>query len=210
MKAGGTALETGAYEGHIKEAIWGASAAKGTKFLELSFETSSGNEVNFMRLYYQKATGEEVKGGASMINAIMGLTRTQSLTEKQVGIDQQTNTPIVSAPELIGKDIGLLLQKVLYTKNDGTEGYKFEIRLPYNPKTRQTLKEMVANSEPKTLDILINSTKDKDERNKGSNVTQAFSKQQDYQQPAQGGFGQPTGQPAPPPPAFGDDWGANS
>jgi hypothetical protein len=31
-------------------------------------------------------------------------------------------------PALVGKKVGLFLQKVLYTKGDGTDGYKFEVR----------------------------------------------------------------------------------
>lgn len=159
MKAGGVSRESGDYVGVIKHAIYGASPGKGTKFLELTFETDDGTEFKFLTLYYQKADGTPVKGGASMINAIMGLTKVQRLSEQKVPVANQ-----IIAPELEGKRVGMVLQKVLYTKNDGSESFKFEIRLPFSAKTRQTLKEGVNNEQPVMVDRVLSTLQDKDER----------------------------------------------
>lgn len=192
MKAGGTAKENGAYLGHIKSADY-KRANSGSSGLEITFETKDGSEFNYLTLWYQKQDGSEIKGGSSMINAIMGITQTQSLSEKQVGVDQQTQQPIFTAPELTGKDVGFVLQKVLYTKNDGSDGYKFEIRLPFNMQTRQTLKEQVSNAQPGMVDRILATLKDKDER-KSQGPMNAPTQQ----------FGQITGQPAPQPTGFGE------
>lgn len=160
LKAGGTAGQTGAYEGTILSAVYGASEKKNTKYLELTFEADGGEKFSFLTLYYQKADGAEVKGGASMINAIMGLCKVQQLSSRPLA-----GTNVNEAPELAGKKVGLVFQKVLYTKIDNSDGYKFEIRLPFLPGTRQTLKEAIEQSEAKTVDRMIATLTDKDERN---------------------------------------------
>ena len=185
VNAGGAVRETGAYVGRITAAVYGASANKGTKFIELTFESNEGTEFNYLTLYYAKQDGTEVKGGASMINAIMGITKTRQLTEQKLqGVDGTI------APELIGKPIGLILQKVLYTKGDGSEGYKFEIRLPFSPQTRQTLKELVENKPAQMVDRILSTLTDKDDR--GGNQQSA-----PQQFGGVGDFAPPSGAPAP-------------
>jgi len=176
MKAGGTSKESGAYVGHIKSADY-KRARSGSAGVELCFETKDGSEFNYLTMWYQKQDGTEIRGGSSMISAIMGLTSVQQLSEKQIGVDQQTQQPLYSAPELVGKDIGLVLQKSWYTKNDGSDGYKFEIRLPFNPQTKQTLKEQINNAPAEMVSRTLATLSDKDEREK-----------QPSQQPAPGGF----------------------
>lgn len=186
LKAGGTAKETGAYVGTIEAADY-KRAKSGSAGLELSIKTQDGSEFNYLTLWYMKADGSEIKGGSSMINAIMGLTHTQALSERQVGVGNN-GAGLFEAPELIGKEIGLLLQKSWYTKNDGGDGYKFEIRLPFNPKTKQTLKEQVSNAPAEMVDRMASTLTDKDERN-----------QQPAQQASAQSFGAPNGAPAPAP-----------
>lgn len=202
MKAGGTAKETGAYVGHIATAEY-KRANTGSAGLELSFKTQDGSEFNYIKLWYQKADGTEIKGGSSMINAIMGLTNVQQLSEKQVGVDQQTQKPIFTAPELIGKDVGLLLQKVWYTKDDGSDGYKFEIRLPFNPGTKQTLKEQINNAPAEMLNRMLSTMKDKDDRNQNGapNTGSLGNHQGGFAGQQQGGFNNPP--PAPQQPQGG-------
>lgn len=191
MKAGGAVRESGAYVGSITLAQYGASAQKGTKFLELTFTADDGTEFKFLTLYYEKADGTEVKGGSSMISAIMGLSKVGQLSEQVVPV-----AGVTVAPELEGKRIGMVLQKVLYTKNDGTDGFKFEIRFPFSAQTRQTLKEGINNESPTMVDRVVDTLKDKDER-QGAGSTQPPAQSFGQNPPQQ--FGQITGQPAPPP-----------
>lgn len=182
MKAGGTAKEGGAYLGNIVTAIY-KRANTGSAGLELSFKSDDGAEFNYLTLWFQKPDGTEIKGGASMINAILGIAGLQGISDKQDGVDDNGQAKFV-APELLGKRIGLVLQKVWYTKNDGQDGYKFEIRLPFDAQTRQTLKEKVEQSQPAMVDRILSTLSDKDER-KG--VTQSQSQGFGGQS---GGFGQ--------------------
>ena len=186
MKAGGVIRETGAYTGVISSADY-KRANTGSVGLELSLTTKDGAEFNYLTLYYQKKDGTEIKGGASMINAIMGLTGVNQLSEKMTGVNQQTNAQEFCAPELEGQGIGFLLQKVLYTKNNGEDGYKFEIRLPFDPTTRQTLKEKLSNQAPEMVDRMASTLADKDERTKQAPMQSGGFGQQAPQQ----SFGQP-------------------
>lgn len=152
--------ESGAYTGRIVEAKWifprnGESRAAA---LELSFETTDGAKANYLSLYYLKRDGAANDSGEAMIHAIMALTGvTTTLNSVQVGAE-------FFCPELKGKPIGLALQKVLFTKNNGSDGYKFEIKFPFSAQTRQTLKEHETQSPPKRVDSFASSITDKDER----------------------------------------------
>ncbi|MDT8849433.1 hypothetical protein RN053_02935 [Pantoea dispersa] len=96
-----------------------------------------------------------------MINAIMGLTNTKQLFATAV---QGENGPEMHCRELEGKPIGFLLQKVLYTKGDGGDGYRFEIRQAFGTKTRKTYKEAMENLPAEAVDKLLATLSDRDER----------------------------------------------
>lgn len=186
MKAGGVVRESGAYLGKITEAVYGASEQKGTQYLELTFEAQDGGEFKYLTLYYRKQDGTEVKGGASMINAIMGITGLNNLSMQQVA-----GTPYSIAPELVGKPIGLILQKVLYTKNnpERSDGYKFEIRLPFDSVSRQTLKEKIEGKNPEMVNKIVSTLKDKDDRTNGAPNSSNGNSQPVSQDAANMGFG---------------------
>lgn len=167
VKAGGGLYvsEGGAYVMKITEARYIESATKGTKGIEFSAEDKDGMKANYLTSYYEKSTGEAVPSGQSLINAIMGLCGIQSTTFKEV---KTANETYFVVPEFYNKVVGLFLQKKLYTKSDGKDGYSFEIRVPFDPKTKRTLREVVANSEAKTIDAMEKSYKDNDDRGAAS------------------------------------------
>lgn len=173
VKAGGGDFITdgGPYICQITEAKF-TKAKTGTLGMEFSIKTKEGLSARFISVYYQKADGEKVKGGYSLLQAMMGLMRVQGMTEQKRQDDS-------FCPEFEGKKIGLFLQKKLYTKNDRSDGYKFEIAVPFNPVDRKTLREAVDNKEAKTIDRMEASYSDKDERG------------QNYQASNGGGFQQP-------------------
>ena len=161
--------ESGKYTGAITKALYKV-ASTGTKGVELSFESSEGLAANYLSIWYEKADGAVIKGGMAMVNAIMGCTQTGSLSmSSRAGNDGAENF----APELEGKSIGLLLQKCLYTKNDGTDGYKFEIRIPFVAQNGKTLTEQMGNRDAVSIDKMLSTLKDKDERKPAQNQGQA-------------------------------------
>lgn len=159
-KAGGGEYisETGYYFGQIDSAEY-VVAGTGTFGLELSISTDGG-KANYLTMYYAKSDNTTINGGSNMIQAIMALTGCQNLTMMQ----QNTPQGVVNiAPELTGKQIGFVLQKVLYTKSDGSEGHKFQIVTVANQQ-KQTAKEMFEQKQAAKVDLILSTLKDKDER----------------------------------------------
>lgn len=160
IKAGGGEYisETGYYFGQIDSAEY-VTAGTGTFGLELSISTDGG-KANYLTMYYAKSDNTPINGGSNMIQAIMALTGCQSLTMMQQNTPQG---PVNIAPELTGKQIGFVLQKVLYTKGDGSEGHKFQIVTVANQQN-QTAKEMLEKKQPAKVESILSTLKDKDER----------------------------------------------
>ena len=176
-KAGGGDFinDGGAYIGIITKAIC-VQAGTGSQGLELSFEDKAGLKCNYITIYYQKKDGEIIKGGHNAINALMVIMGIQNLTYVNGGEE-------TLCPELVNKPVGLCLQKVLYTKSDRSEGYKFDLRFPFNTANNLTVKEMASNSPAKSVGLFESSYKDKDDR-KAQQPAQSQS--HGYQEPPAG------------------------
>jgi hypothetical protein len=181
--------ETGKYTGKLLQAEYVISSNKGTKGIEFSFEAANGEKGNYLTAWYEKSDGSQIKMGIDMINAIMGCTKTQSLS--MVSVAGQ-NGAINVAPELKDKPLGLVLQKTLKTKQDGTDTYSFDIRIPFIAQTGKTLKEQMSGKDAQLVDRMVSTLKDKDERTGRG------------QHQAQGGYHQPTQEEMP---EDFDNWG---
>lgn len=156
----GGASETGAYTGTIRSAIFTSGRDSQSQSMEFSLDSDVGS-INYLRVSYIGRDGNPLKGGTAMINAIMGLTQTKQLFSTEV---QGENGPEYHCKDLEGKPIGFVLQKVLYTKTDGGDGYKFEIRQAFGTKTRKTYKEAVDNVPAEAVEKLLSVLTDRDER----------------------------------------------
>lgn len=162
VKAGGgeSITDGGAYIFNISSALYD-KAGTGTHGIDLSVVSDQGLKARFIKIYYAKADNTAITGGQSMLNAFMGLLKIDALSFTAKTLD---GAQVNCVPELEGKTIGLFLQKKLFIKKDGSEGYSFEIKAPFDPATGKTLREIVENKEPKTIERLTNSYADKDER----------------------------------------------
>lgn len=152
--------EGGPHIGAISEAkyVFGKNG-KQSAGLEFTLSTDNG-KASYLSVWYQKADGTVNKYGYALIQSMMGLCKLNTLT-------QQAKGDYSIAPEFTGKQIGLLLQKVLTSKMDGSESYKFEIKLAFLPQTRQTLKEALGREPAVVVDQFAASLTVKDERKKG-------------------------------------------
>ena len=152
--------EGGPHVGSISEAkyVFGKNG-KQSAGLEFTLSTDSG-EAKYLSVWYQKADGTVNQYGYSLIQSMMGLCKLNTLT-------QQAKGDYSIAPEFTGKQIGLLLQKILTSKMDGSDSYKFEIKLAFLPQTRQTLKEALGREPAVVVDQWAASLTVKDERKKG-------------------------------------------
>ena len=161
-KAGGGEYvsEGGAHLCMIDEARY-VKASTGSNGIEFSVTTKDGLKANYLTVYYAKQDDTPIKSGRSILNAMMGIIGIKGLTFKE---EIKGTEKIHIVPELTNKGCGLFLQKVLYTKRDNSEGYKFDIRVPFHPQLGKTLKEMVENKESRTIEVMANSYKDQDDR----------------------------------------------
>lgn len=159
-RAGGSSFDGGAHIGLIVEAKF-KTANSGASGIELTIESESGNKFNYLTMYYKKKDGTQIKSGANCINALMYFTGIKGITAKQEG-------NVYICPELIGKRVGVFLQKRLYSKHDMSDGFDFSIRAPFSPDTMQTVRESIKGSEANTISSWIDSYKDIDERGKST------------------------------------------
>jgi len=154
--------ETGAYEGTITSAIYtfGKDGSQ-SQALELSLD-SNGAKANYLRINFIGKDGKPTFG-AGLVYALMFATGVKKLDPAQIQGEQGLEW---TCPSLVGKRAGLFLQKILYTKNDGADGYRFEIRNVFQPGTRRTYAEYSENAPAEAIAALESSMKDKDERQK--------------------------------------------
>ena len=159
--------EGGPHIGSIAEAkyVFGKNG-KQSAGLEFTLSTDSG-EAKYLSVWYQKADGTVNQYGYSLVQSMMGLCKLNTLT-------QQAKGDYSIAPELTGKQIGLLLQKILTSKQDGSDSYKMEIKLAFLPQTRQTLKEALGREPAVVVDQLAASLTVKDERKKGQQQAASY------------------------------------
>jgi hypothetical protein len=158
---GGEGLsEGGAYICEITSAKY-TSASTGTHGIEFEIKTVDGLTGKYITAYYAKANNEPIKSGQNILNAMMGVLNIPALSFASRAVGMETVNVV---PELEGKTVGLFLQKKLFTKNDGKEGYSFSIRTPFNPVDSKTLKEIAENKPAQAIERMSNSYKDLDER----------------------------------------------
>ncbi|EEE9946925.1 DUF669 domain-containing protein [Salmonella enterica subsp. enterica serovar Uzaramo] len=171
--AGGFISENGAYIITISEAELRQNTDNKARWIEFSGEAEDGRKVQYLSIYSVKKDGTPNTFGENMINAMMGCAGINTLTQHMVSASK------FIAPEFTGKRIGLVLQKVLRSKKDGSDTYGMEIRIPFIADTRQTLKERKDGVKPESVDKITASLKDRDNRNKG-NEHQPTQEQQYY------------------------------
>lgn len=130
--------------GFIEQAKW-VTARSGSLGLELTFESETGQKANYLTIYYQKADGSVNSVGRDQIQALMGVTQAQQLTQAQKGSD-------MIAPELTNKPVQLALERENRIKSDGNEGFGFQIKCFMSAKTGQTVAERANNGAAKSAE----------------------------------------------------------
>lgn len=164
QKAGGGDFvsESGCYVGEIQaKAI---TAGSGSKGIEFSLKTNEGLSANYINIYFEKDNGDRINGGYNHLQSLMGLLQVGTLA---MPVDDGQGNYWIK--ELCGKQAGLALQKRMYTKNDGADGYDFQLRAIFDANTLQTYKEKSNGEQAKKVPLLDETMKDIDERQSGGN-----------------------------------------
>lgn len=154
---GSYVTKSGGYDFKVTRSQFTGSQNSQAKALELDLETRDGLKCNYISINYIAGNGQPNEFGNKMIQAIMGSVGVNQLSDNQG-----------NCPELFGKFLKAVVQRVDFTKTSGVkagqDGYKFDFKLPANMQTGKTVKETVNNEEAKAFKQYAETVTDKDER----------------------------------------------
>ncbi len=158
-----------AYIGQFKVAH-AMKSRTGTEGIHFEFASPGGGAASF-DVYTRKEDGTPTFGNNQLqaIMAILGLRGLKSVEGKFEAWDNDAGKRVETSgetfPDLCGKDIGLVLQKEKYTKNNGQEGYRMNLYGVFHSVSRLTSSEIKERkTAPEKLEKMLRSLKDKDSR----------------------------------------------
>lgn len=141
--------EAGKYVGTITRAE-ALHSQQGTKGLGLSFKTASGQSADYLDIYTHKANGEALQG-LKTVNAILACLKLRKISEGTIRCDKwnsqdkkRESVEVNGYAELMGKQIGLLLQKELQSHSQtGADTEKMTIFGVFSASTELTATEIL-------------------------------------------------------------------
>lgn len=138
------------------------TSEKGTQGLGLSFKADSGATADYLDLYHTKGDGTALSS-MKTINAIMCCAKVAEAKDGMIqcekwnrahGVREKVSVP--GYPDLMGKRIGFLFQKVLETGQDGNDREKIEVFGVFNAETELTASEMFGKkTKPERLTAML-------------------------------------------------------
>jgi len=140
--------ETGKYIGTITRAEK-LTSTQGTLGLGLSFKADDGSTANYLDIWIRKANGDDLFG-LKTVNAMLACLRVRGAEEGQIEFnawDKNTKGMVrrkaPGYPALMGKRIGLLLQKVKETDDKGNDRDGIVIYAVFQADTELTASEVL-------------------------------------------------------------------
>jgi len=170
MKAEAGRIDTsGAYVCKIMKAEAQVSQG-GTHGVMLAVSSEGNGEAEFT-LWTKKEDGTPVFG-YNQLQSVMMLTGVRSLRGAKGKVskwDNDTNERVeaegTAFPDLVGKMVGLVLQKELYTTTSGKTAFRMNLSASFHYETRLTCSEMKERKvTPEKLERILARLKDKDSR----------------------------------------------
>lgn len=157
-----------AYIGRFKSVHAIKSERTGTEGLHFEFNSPGGGSTSF-DVYTRKEDGSPTFGNNQVqaMMAILGLRGLKAMIGKFEGWEDGKRVEMEGEvfPDLCEKDIGLVLQKERYTKQDGKESYRMGLFGIFHPVSRFTASELKERkATPEKLEKMLRSLKDKDSR----------------------------------------------
>lgn len=168
--------EQGAYIGTFTK-VEATTAQSGTRGIAFTFEQKGGGNASFT-LWTRKETGEPVFG-KSFVDAMLFLLSMKTL-KASVGTvekweDTEKGREKVEAdglvyPDLVGKLIGIVLEKELTSKKNGSDSFRFNLAGLFQADTKLMMSEIKERkSQPQKLERLLKGLKVKDSRKAATN-----------------------------------------
>lgn len=162
--------EAGPYIGKFTKAF-AIEAQSGAQGITFEFDSPGNGTIEFS-LYTISKDGAPIFG-ANMVNAIMFLLGVKKLVS-ETGMVERYDADVGKRveedgevfPALVGKPVGIVLQKELYTKSNGArDGIRFGLYGLFQPETKLMMSEIKEKkTSPVKLDRLIKGLKVKDSR----------------------------------------------
>ena len=140
----------------------------GTSGIHFEFE-GTGGERGQADIYTIKKDGTKLFG-YNMVQAMMLIMGVQGLKTKKGEIEgfvdgKREKMEGDVFPDLIGRSIGVIFQKELYTKSDGKEGSRYNLIATFHPETRLTASEIKEKKvKPEKYERIMRGLKTKDSR----------------------------------------------
>lgn len=138
--------ETGKYIGKFTRAE-AVKSRQNTEGIEFTFESNEGQSADFLTLWTINGEGKEIFG-MKILNALMTCLRvksikpTSTLIEKfDNSVKKKVNATIYA--DLMNKQIGLLLQREEYEKQNGAIGNKVNIYACFDAQTEMMAGEIL-------------------------------------------------------------------
>jgi single-strand DNA-binding protein len=160
----------GPYVGQFKLAHTIKSERTGTEGIHFEFNSPGGGSASF-DVYTRKEDGTPTFGWNQVqaMMTVLGLRGLRSVLGKfeQYDFDAGKRVEVEGEifPELCSKDIGLVLQKELYTKNDDKEGFRMNLYGIFHPVSRLTASELKdRKTQPEKIEKMLRGLKTKDSR----------------------------------------------
>lgn len=158
-----------AYIGKFKN-VFATKSSKGTEGITFEFTSPGGGSADFT-CWTRKEDGTATFGmnQVQAMMSLLGLRGLRAAPGKFEAYDNDAGKRVEQDgevfPDLIGKDIGLVLQKELYTKNNGAEGYRMNLYGVFHPVTKFTASEIKEKkATPEKLEKMLRTLKNKDSR----------------------------------------------
>lgn len=177
-------VDTGAYTGKVYDAFQYKTKG-GATMVRIDFIADDERRAS-LDLCILKRDGSEAFG-MNIFHAVLACCHMRSTTTQTV-----QNVPLFGQKQpvdrfidMLGKPIGLLLQKVTDLSRDKFQD-SLQIQCPFDPVSRQTARELLEKSEAKMLDKLIASTKDRVTGSRSNPAVEQFESPERQQAPADG------------------------
>lgn len=176
---GNRITETGKYIGTFTRAE-AINSKKGTEGIEFTFATNSGQSADFLTLWTFNTDGKELFG-LKTLNALMTCMRVKTMAPTQGQVEKWDNGQKVKVmatlfPDLMGKQVGVLLQREPYEKQDGTTGYKFNIFAAFDAQSEMMASEILDKAgSPEKLGKLVATLQDRPMQKQAAGAAPAAS-----------------------------------
>jgi hypothetical protein len=158
--------EKGKYVGQFTRAEYVVSD-KGTIGIDFSFKGSDGATADYLTIWTQSKDGSEIFG-RKVVDAMMTCVRAKTMEAKRARVEkynaatkQKEMMDAYIYPELMGRDIGLLLYVEEYVKNNGNVGTKMVISGCFEADSGKTAQEIWLKEPATALPGLVASLRDK-------------------------------------------------